>query len=78
MLAATWTLRPDGHTLNSFNSYHEYLIEELDGTGSSVASDASEDSDDSDFDVGEEDKIDDVEVDMADFRKHTDGNVVLI
>nr|GEV90446.1 hypothetical protein [Tanacetum cinerariifolium] len=48
------------------------VIEELDGTYSSVA---SEDSDDSDFDVEEEDRIEDVEVDMADFRKHTDGNV---
>nr|GEU44816.1 hypothetical protein [Tanacetum cinerariifolium] len=48
------------------------VIEEIDGTYSSVA---SEDSDDSDFDVGEEDRIEDVEVDMADFRKHTYGNV---
>ncbi|GJY90366.1 mutator type transposase [Tanacetum coccineum] len=48
------------------------VIEEVDGTDSSVA---SEDSEDSDFDVGEEDRIKDVEVDMADFRKHTDGNV---
>ncbi|GKC69036.1 hypothetical protein Tco_1114919, partial [Tanacetum coccineum] len=48
------------------------VIEEVDGTYSSVA---SEDSEDSDFDVGEEDRIKDVKVDMADFRKHTDGNV---
>ncbi|GKB90539.1 hypothetical protein Tco_0962811, partial [Tanacetum coccineum] len=48
------------------------VIEEVDRTYSSVA---SEDSDDSDFDVGEEDRIEDVEVDMADFRKHTNGNV---
>ncbi|GKA92650.1 mutator type transposase, partial [Tanacetum coccineum] len=38
------------------------VIEEVDGTDSSVA---SEDSDDSDFDVGEEDRIKDLEVDMA-------------
>ncbi|GKE45805.1 hypothetical protein Tco_1473089, partial [Tanacetum coccineum] len=23
MLAATWTLRPDGHTLNSYHEYHK-------------------------------------------------------
>ncbi|GKA27984.1 mutator type transposase [Tanacetum coccineum] len=51
------------------------VIEEVDGTYSSVASEDSEDSDDSDFDVGDEDRIEDVDVDMADFRKHTDGNV---
>ncbi|GKC62014.1 hypothetical protein Tco_1089612 [Tanacetum coccineum] len=48
------------------------VIEELDGTDSSVASGAS---DDSNFDVGEEDRIKDLEVDMAKFRKHIDGNV---
>ncbi|GJY66045.1 hypothetical protein Tco_0468283 [Tanacetum coccineum] len=51
------------------------VIKELDGTDIIVASDASEDSDDSDFDVGYKDRIEDVEVDMANFRKHTDGNV---
>ncbi|GKC74343.1 hypothetical protein Tco_1120226 [Tanacetum coccineum] len=48
------------------------VIEEVDRTYSNVA---SEDSDDSDFDVGEEDRIEDVDVDMAEFRKHTNGNV---
>ncbi|GJX27744.1 hypothetical protein Tco_0235823 [Tanacetum coccineum] len=51
------------------------VIEEVDGTYSSVASEDSEDNDDSDFDVGDEDRIEDVDVDMTDFRKHTDGNV---
>ncbi|GJR38763.1 hypothetical protein Tco_1214447 [Tanacetum coccineum] len=48
------------------------VIEEVDRTNSSVS---SEDSDDSDFNVGEEDRIEDVDVDMAEFRKHTNGNV---
>ncbi|GJY50961.1 mutator type transposase [Tanacetum coccineum] len=48
------------------------VIEDVDGSDSSAA---SEDSDDSEFDVGDEDRIEDVEVDMDDFRKHTDENV---
>ncbi|GJV40950.1 hypothetical protein Tco_1419390 [Tanacetum coccineum] len=51
------------------------VIEDVDGSDSSAASEDSEDSDDSEFDVGDEDRIEDVEVDMDDFRKHTDENV---
>nr|GEW65216.1 hypothetical protein [Tanacetum cinerariifolium] len=38
-------------------------------------SDESEDNDDNDFDVELKDRIEDVEVDMGDFRKYTDENV---
>ncbi|GJY09787.1 hypothetical protein Tco_0377972 [Tanacetum coccineum] len=48
------------------------VIEENDRSHSSVASD---DSEENDLDVDQEDTIDDVEVDMADFRKYTDENV---
>ncbi|GKC28875.1 mutator type transposase [Tanacetum coccineum] len=104
MLAATWSLRPDGHSLDSYHEYHiglkplscdKYVMEMCqyvssvviqdnktykDGlvdtnAVSSEASEDCEDSDDSEFDVGDEDRIKDVEVDMDDFRKHTDENV---
>ncbi|GJR40745.1 mutator type transposase [Tanacetum coccineum] len=51
------------------------VIEDDDGSDSSEYSGDSEDSDDSDFDIGDEDIIGDVDVDMDDFRKHTDENV---
>nr|GEX87214.1 hypothetical protein [Tanacetum cinerariifolium] len=41
----------------------------------SDGSDESEDNDDNDFDVELKDRIEDVEVDMGDFRKYTDENV---
>ncbi|GKD66733.1 hypothetical protein Tco_1308841 [Tanacetum coccineum] len=41
----------------------------------SKGSEDSEETKDNDFDVELEDKIDDVEVDMDDFRKFTDENV---
>nr|GEU82871.1 hypothetical protein [Tanacetum cinerariifolium] len=48
------------------------VIEENDRSHSNVASD---DSKENDLDVDQKDRIDDVEVDMADFRKYTDENV---
>ncbi|GKC21416.1 mutator type transposase [Tanacetum coccineum] len=51
------------------------VIEDDDGSDSSEYSGDSEDSDDSDFDIGDEDIIGDVDVDMDDFRKHTNENV---
>nr|GEU67995.1 transposase, MuDR [Tanacetum cinerariifolium] len=67
--------RPSGSNVRDSEanaSKKSMVIEELDGTNSNVASDASkdsQDSDDSDFEVEQEDMIDDVKVDMADFKE---------
>ncbi|GJQ91489.1 hypothetical protein Tco_0002628, partial [Tanacetum coccineum] len=64
----TYKDRPSGSNAGKRPS----VIEDVDGSDSS---EDSEDNDDSEFDVGDEDRIEDVEVDMGDIRKHTDENV---
>ncbi|GKB35266.1 hypothetical protein Tco_0880208, partial [Tanacetum coccineum] len=76
----TYKDRPSGSNVGkspsgSNDGKRPSVIEDVDGSDSSAASEDSEDSDDSEFDVGDEDRIEDVEVDMDDFRKHTDENV---
>ncbi|GJU68674.1 mutator type transposase [Tanacetum coccineum] len=134
MLAATWSLRPDGHTLDSYKEYLQTMVKDLgyihtdlmlyykipklplhnglkslacdkdvmemcqyvsrynntcknkpsesnpakgpsESNPAKRACESNADSDDSDFDIGDEDIIGDVDVDMDDFRKHTDENV---
>ncbi|GJR68397.1 putative transcription factor interactor and regulator CCHC(Zn) family protein [Tanacetum coccineum] len=76
----TYKDRPSGSNVGkspsgSNDGKRPSVIEDVDGSDSSAASEDNEDSDDSEFDVGDEDRIEDVEVDMDDFRKHTDENV---
>ncbi|GJX10041.1 hypothetical protein Tco_0199900 [Tanacetum coccineum] len=76
----TYKDRPSGSNVGkspsgSNDGKRPNVIEDVDGSDSSAASEDSEDNDDSEFDVGDEDMIEDVEVDMDDFRKHTDENV---
>ncbi|GKG25045.1 hypothetical protein Tco_0395673, partial [Tanacetum coccineum] len=65
----------DAENRDEHSDGSEESEESDDSDGHSDGGEDSEESDDSDFDVELEDRIEDVEVDMDDFRKYTDANV---